>query len=164
MIKEGDRLPDTSFVVMESGVPEVKSTRAIFEGRRVALFGLPGAYTPVCHKEHLPGIVSLSDKLKGLGIDLVACTSVNDVFVLDRWSKDHGARGKVRMLADGSAEFAIKTGLAVDLSEFGLGVRSSRYAMIVADGALSLLSVEDTLSDHAKSSATFLCTAIEEER
>ena len=139
MIKEGERLPDASFVVMEAAGARMCTTREIFEGRRVALFGLPGAYTPVCHKEHLPGIASLCHSLRNGGIDTVACTAVNDVFVLHRWARDHGVQRKVLMLADGNADFAVKTGLAVDLSDFGLGVRANRYAMIVEDGVVQLL-------------------------
>ncbi len=156
-VSQGEQLPEASFVVMGEAGPVVKSTAEIFEGKRVALFGLPGAYTPICHKEHLPGIVALYDALRGHGVDTVACTAVNDVFVLNRWAKDHDARGKVLMLADGNGDFAVASGLAVDLSEFGLGVRSNRYAMFVSDGRVSLLSVEDVLSNHDKSSAASLC-------
>jgi peroxiredoxin len=161
-LREGDRLPDATFVVMEASGPELRSTGDIFGGRRVALFGLPGAYTPVCHKEHLPGIVSLLDTLQSHGIDTVACTAVNDVFVLSRWARDHGTRGKILMLADGNADFAVKSGLAVDLTQFGLGIRSNRYAMLVSDGSVSLLSIEDALSDHRKSSAASLCAKMDE--
>lgn len=161
MIKEGERLPDASFVVMEAEGAIQRTTKDIFEGRRVALFGLPGAYTPVCHKEHLPGIASLYGALRDGGIETVACTSVNDVFVLDRWARDHKVQKKIVMLADGNADFAVKTGLAVDLSEFGLGIRANRYAMIVCDGTVEVLDVEDTISDHDKSSAASLCARLE---
>lgn len=160
-VRQGERLPDANFVVMGASGPEVKTTTEIFEGKRVALFGLPGAYTPICHKEHLPGIVALHDSLRQNGIDVIACTAVNDVFVLNRWARDHNARGKVLMLADGNGDFAIKSGLAVDLSEFGLGIRSNRYAMFVADRLVNLLSVEDVLSNHDKSSASSLCGMME---
>lgn len=161
MIKEGERLPDTSFVVMDATGAKMYSTQEVFGGRKVALFGLPGAYTPVCHKEHLPGIAALHDSLIGAGIDTVACTAVNDVFVLHRWARDHGVHRKVLMLADGNAEFAMKTGLAVDLSEFGLGIRTNRFAMIVSDGKVDVLGLEETISDHDKSSAASLCAALE---
>lgn len=160
-VRQGEQLPDANFVVMGASGPEVKTTTDIFDGKRVALFGLPGAYTPICHKEHLPGIVALHDSLRQNGIDIIACTAVNDVFVLNRWARDHNARGKVLMLADGNGDFAIKSGLAVDLSEFGLGIRSNRYAMFVADRQVSLLSVEDVLSNHDKSSAASLCGMME---
>lgn len=163
MIKEGDRLPEASFVVMQGRSATKRSAEEIFAGRRVALFGLPGAYTPVCHKEHLPGIVAMVDALGKSGVDLVACTSVNDIFVLNRWAREHAAQRKVMMLADGNAEFATRTGLAVDLSEFGLGVRSNRYAMVVRDGTVEILNVEAALSDHKASSAASLCHLLGEE-
>jgi peroxiredoxin len=157
MIKEGERLPEASFVVMENGAASMISAQEVFSGRRVALFGLPGAFTPVCHKEHMPGIVLMVDALQKSGIDVVACTAVNDVFVLHRWARDHAAQRKVLMLADGNADFAVRAGLAVDLSEFGLGIRSNRYAMVVRDGAVELLSVESELSGHGVSSAAAVC-------
>lgn len=160
-LKQGDRLPDVMFGVMTAEGPALKSTKDIFGGHRVALFGLPGAYTPVCHRQHLPGIVALQPTLECHGIDTVACTAVNDVFVLDRWAKEVGARGKVVMLADGNGDFAVRSGLAVDLREFGFGIRSNRYAMLVADGAVKLISVEDVLTAHEKSSATTLCSMME---
>ncbi len=107
-LKQGDKLPDAMFGVMTAEGPELKSTAEIFRGHRVALFGLPGAYTPVCHRQHLPGIVALQPMLESHGIDTVACTAVNDVFVLDRWAKEVGARGKIVMLADGNGDFAGK--------------------------------------------------------
>lgn len=161
MIKEGERLPDASFVVMERNATALKTTNDIFAGRRVALFGLPGAYTPVCHKEHLPGIVSMAAALQKSGVDIVACTAVNDVFVLNRWAKEQSAQRKVLMLADGNADFAVQSGLAVDLSEFGLGIRSNRYAMIVTDGTVDILNVESALSEHDVSSAAAICRRLE---
>jgi glutaredoxin/glutathione-dependent peroxiredoxin len=161
MIKVGERLPDAAFTAMGPTGPEVKSTADVFNGRSVALFALPGAYTPVCHRQHLPGIVALGDVLRSQGIDTIACTAVNDVFVLDHWIHEHDPNGKVLMLADGNAEFALKTGLAVDLSRFGLGIRSNRYVMLVADGAVRILSVEDSLMSHDKSSAKTLCSLME---
>jgi peroxiredoxin len=163
MVKEGERLPDASFVVMERGGASMRSVHQIFAGRRVALFGLPGAFTPVCHKEHLPGIVAMVDALQQSGVDIVACTAVNDVFVLNRWARDHAAQLKLVMLADGNAEFAVRSGLAVDLTEFGLGVRSNRYAMVVRDGTVELLNVENALSEHTVSSAASVCQLLQRE-
>lgn len=157
MIKVGDRLPDVAFTVMGATGPDVKSTAELFDKRSVALFAVPGAYTPICHRQHLPGIVSLSGELRNRGIDMVACTAVNDIFVMEQWGEQLGATGKVVMLADGNAEFALKSGLAVDLSKYGLGVRSNRYVMLVGDGSVRLLSVEDVLMNHNKSSAATLC-------
>lgn len=161
-VKEGDVLPEAVFIVMGPNGPELKSTHEIFDGRRVALFGVPGAYTPVCHREHLPGIVALHGSLARHGIDTVACTAVNDVFVLDRWSAECGAQEKVLMLADGNAAFAMRTGLTIDLSQHGLGIRSNRYAMVVADGRVAMLSVEDAFMTHQKSSAALLCEMMEQ--
>lgn len=162
MVKLGDPLPDTVFVAMGPAGPEAKSTNEVFAGRNVALFGLPGAYTPICHAEHLPGILALYDVLKQHGIDMIACTAVNDIFVLDRWARDCGAQDKVLMLADGNGDFAHKAGLAVDLSQYGLGVRSNRYTMLVADGSVKLLSVEDVAVKLEKSSAEVLCTMMDQ--
>jgi glutaredoxin/glutathione-dependent peroxiredoxin len=161
-INPGELLPESEFFVMGQNGPEVNSTASIFEGRRVALFGLPGAYTPICHVEHLPGIVSLCETLKQNGIDTVACTAVNDVFVLDRWANELGAQGNVLMLADGNADFALRTGLAIDLSMYGLGFRSNRYAMLVANGRVRSLDVEDIFSHHKKSSAASFCKTVEQ--
>jgi peroxiredoxin len=160
-LKEGDMVPDAVFVVMGPSGPELKSTREIFDGRRVALFGLPGAYTPICHREHLPGIVALHDSLTRHGIDTVACTSVNDVFVLERWAVDHDAQGKIMMLADGNAAFAMRSGLTIDLSQYGLGIRSNRYAMVVMNGRVAMLDIENEFMTHQKASAASLCERME---
>lgn len=160
MIRVGDQIPDTVFTVMGARGPEMRSSADVFLRRSVALFALPGAYTPVCHKEHLPGIVALCDEIKSKGIETIACTAVNDIYVLDRWSREMGADGKVLMLADGNAEFAIKAGLAVDLTRFGLGVRSMRYVMLVANGAVKLLNIDEVITSHDKSSAATLCSMV----
>jgi peroxiredoxin len=133
-IKVGDKLPDASFMVMTADGPAKKSTSEVFSGKKVALFAVPGAFTPTCQQQHMPGFVDRVDELKGNGIDVIACTAVNDVFVLTQFAKDTGAAGKIVMLADGNAEFAKKLGLDIDLSGFGLGVRSKRYAMLVDNG------------------------------
>lgn len=159
-VKEGERLPDAAFVVMGDDGPDLRFTREIFDGRTVALFGLPGAYTPICDREHLPGIVALHGSLKQQGIDTVACTAVNDVFVLDRWASDHGAQGNILMLADGNAAFATRSGLALDLTKYGLGIRSNRYAMVVERGRVALLAVEDEFMELKKSSAASLCVQL----
>ena len=159
-IKAGEQIPNAVFTVMGPEGPEPRSTADIFHGRAVALFAVTGAYTPTCHKQHLPGIIALSDEIKRMGIDTVACASVNDIFVLDHWANEHGGAGKVLMLADGNAEFALKTGLSIDLTPFGLGVRSMRYVMLAANGAVKLLSVEEVLTDHDKSSAATLCSLV----
>ena len=149
----GDKLPDATFTVMGGEGPGPKTTQDIFGGKKVVLFAVPGAFTPTCSKQHLPGFVANADKIKGQGIDTIACTSVNDVFVLDAWAKSSGADGKVDMLADGSAAFAKSIGLELDLGERGLGMRSQRYAMIVEDGVVKALNVEDAPGTADKSGA-----------
>jgi peroxiredoxin len=157
-ISVGDPLPDTTFMTMSAEGPKPMKTSEVFGGKKVALFAVPGAYTPTCSKQHLPGYVQKYDELKSKGFDTVACTAVNDIFVLTAWAKDSGAEGKILMLADGSAEFARKIGLDVDLTARGLGVRSRRYSMIVEDGVVKSLNVEEVPSSHDKSSAALLCT------
>ena len=157
-IKVGDQLPEATFTVMGAEGPQQVSTADFFGGKKVALFAVPGAYTPTCHKQHMPGFVANSDEFKNKGIDAIACTSVNDVFVLTQWAKDSGAEGKITMLADGSADFAKKLGLEIDLTARGLGVRSKRYSMVVDNGVVSVLNVEDAPPQHDKSSAATLLT------
>jgi len=158
MIKVGDRLPDSTFMTMGAdGAPKPMKTNEVFGGKKVALFAVPGAYTPTCHKQHMVGFVQNYEELKKKKFDVVACTAVNDVFVLTNWAKDSKADGKIVMLADGSAEFAKKIGLDIDLSARGLGVRSKRYSMIVEDGVVKSLNLEDAPPNHDKSSAANLC-------
>jgi glutaredoxin/glutathione-dependent peroxiredoxin len=160
-IKVGDKLPDVSFTTMSADGPKPMTTADIFGGKKVALFAVPGAYTPTCHKAHMPGFVERAAELKAKGYATVACTSVNDVFVLTQWSKDTGADGHILMLADGSADFAKKLGLEIDLTARGLGVRSKRYSMAVDNGVITVLNVEDAPPQHDKSSAATLCSQID---
>jgi peroxiredoxin len=157
-IKVGDRLPETTFMTMSAEGPKPMKTAEVFDGKKVALFAVPGAYTPTCHKQHMAGFVQNYDQLKSKGFDVVACTAVNDVFVLTNWAKDSKADGKIVMLADGSAEFAKKVGLDIDLGARGLGVRSKRYSMIVDNGVVKALNVEEAPPNHDISSAATLCT------
>lgn len=159
-IAVGDRLPDNTFTIMTADGPGPKPASEVFAGKKVALFGVPGAYTPTCHKEHMPGFVARIAQIKAKGIDTIACTSVNDIFVLTQWAKDSNA-GDVLMLADGSATFAKAIGLDIDLGPFGLGIRSKRYAMLVDDGVVKVLNVEDTPPKAVISSAENLCSAID---
>lgn len=152
-IQVGEKLPDAAFTVMGAEGPEQKSTADVFGGRKVVLFAVPGAFTPTCHKGHMPGFVQHCDELKAKGIDAVACTSVNDVFVMDAWAKESGAAGKIEMLADGSADFAKKVGLELDLAARGLGMRSKRYSMLVDDGVVKSVNVEAAPPEHDVSSA-----------
>lgn len=160
-ISVGDRLPDAKFTVMGPDGPAPKTVAEVFDGKKVALFAVPGAYTPTCHKDHMPGFVERVEELKSKGIDTVACTAVNDVFVFNRWSEDTGAKGKIEMLSDGSGDFAKAIGLDMDLSQFGLGVRSKRYAMLVEDRVVKVLNVEDSPPQAEKSSAQNLCSMID---
>jgi glutaredoxin/glutathione-dependent peroxiredoxin len=159
-INVGDRLPDATFTTMSAEGPKPTTTAEVFGGKKVALFAVPGAYTPTCHRQHMPGFVMRFDELKGKGFDAIACTSVNDVFVLTAWAKDTQAFGKILMLADGSADFAKKIGLDIDLTARGLGVRSKRYSMIVEDGVVKALNVEDAPPNHDKSSAEAMCSMV----
>jgi peroxiredoxin len=152
-IKVGDKLPEATFTVMGAEGPGPQTTAEVFGGKKVVLFAVPGAFTPTCSKQHLPGFVTNADKIKAQGIDTIACTSVNDAFVLGAWATSAGADGKVVMLADGSADFAKKIGLELDLSARGLGMRSQRYAMIVEDGVVKALNVEDAPGTAEKSGA-----------
>jgi peroxiredoxin len=160
-IKVGDKLPEATFTIMGTDGPKPVTTSEFFGGKRVALFAVPGAYTPTCHKAHMPGFVERAGELKAKGFDAIACTAVNDVFVLTNWAKDSGADGKITMLADGSADFARKLGLEIDLNARGLGTRSKRYSMAVVDGVVKVLNLEDAPPQHDKSSAATLCSTID---
>ncbi len=141
-ISVGDKLPEATFMEMTANGPEPVSTADVFGGKKVALFAVPGAYTPTCSAKHLPGFVDKQGDLAAKGIDDIVCTSVNDVFVMGAWGKDNGVEGKVRMLADGNGSFAAALGLEMDGSGFGMGQRSQRYSMIVEDGTVKELNVE----------------------
>ncbi len=151
-IKVGDKLPDAKFTVMGEGGPKPVSTRELFDGKTVVLFAVPGAFTPTCSEQHLPGFVGAVDALKAKGVATIACTAVNDVFVLNAWSKARGA-DDITMLADGNADFAKALGLNIDLAPFGLGTRSQRYAMIVEDGVVKYLAVENSPPEHINATA-----------
>jgi glutaredoxin/glutathione-dependent peroxiredoxin len=141
-IKTGDRVPSTNFVQMTEGGPQPVSSDTYFKGRRIALFSVPGAFTPTCSAKHLPGFVEQADALKAKGIDEIACTAVNDAFVMGAWGKSAGVEGKVAMLADGNGDFAKSVGLEMDGSKFGMGSRGQRFSMIVNDGVIEQLNVE----------------------
>ncbi|MFY9625018.1 MAG: peroxiredoxin [Rhodoplanes sp.] len=141
-IKVGDRIPEAKFRVMSEGGPAWKTTDEVFKGKKVVLFAVPGAFTPTCHINHLPGFLKNADAIKAKGVDTIAVTGVNDVFVMDAWKKATGAEGKIEFLADGNGDFAKAIDLALDASGAGLGLRSRRYAMLVEDGVVKKLSVE----------------------
>lgn len=140
-ISVGDKLPHSTLVKVTPDGPDQIDTDSFFAGRKVALFAVPGAFTPTCSAKHLPGFIEKEAELKAKGIDEIACTSVNDAFVLGAWAKQADA-GDITMLADGNGDFAEAIGLTMDGSKFGLGTRSQRYSMIVDDGVVTQLNVE----------------------
>jgi peroxiredoxin len=143
-IKVGDRLPSATFRLVTPDGPQPVTTDEFFGGKKIVLFGLPGAFTPTCHKSHLPGFIANEGAFKGKGVDAIVMTSVNDHHVLSAWSTATGADGKVGFLADGNGDFAKATGLEFDASGGGLGVRSKRYSMLVEDGVVKKLNVEES--------------------
>ena len=161
-IKIGDNLPQATFRVMTPEGPAARTTDDLFRGRKVVLVAVPGAFTPTCDRNHLPGYVQRADEIKAAGIDAILVTAVNDVFVLKAWGQSAGAEGKVEMLSDGNADFAKALGLAFDGSGFGLGTRSQRYSMIVEDGVVKSLNVEDVPSKAYVSSAENLLNQLGE--
>ncbi len=141
-IKVGDRLPSVTFAKATENGPESVSSDEFFAGRKVALFSVPGAFTPTCSAKHLPGFVDKAEDLKAKGIDAVACTAVNDAFVLGAWKDQNNAGDAVTMLADGNAEFVKAAGLEMDGTKFGMGTRGQRFSMVVNDGVVEQLNVE----------------------
>ena len=142
-IKVGDRLPNATFRVMTPDGPKPKTTDEVFKGKKIVLFAVPGAFTPTCHKNHLPGFIKNADAIKGKGIDAIAVTSVNDPFVQDAWKKATDPDNKIEFLSDGNADFAKALGLELDASANGLGMRSKRYSMLVENGVVKSLNIED---------------------
>jgi peroxiredoxin len=142
-IKVGDRLPNATFRVMTAEGPKPKTTDDIFKGKKVALFAVPGAFTPTCNNLHIPSFLNNVDAFKGKGVNTIAVTGVNDVFVMEAWKKATGAAGKIDFLADGNGEFAKAIDMAFDGSGNGLGTRSKRYSMLVDDGVVKKLNIED---------------------
>jgi glutaredoxin/glutathione-dependent peroxiredoxin len=149
MIKVGDRLPEgtlTEFIETETAGcslgPNAFKVSDLVKGKKIAIFGLPGAYTPTCSAKHVPSYLANYDKLKAKGVDEIWCISVNDAFVMGAWGRDQKATGKIRMMADGSAEFTKKLGLELDLTARGMGVRMNRISMLVDNGVVKQLNVE----------------------
>jgi peroxiredoxin len=142
-IKAGDKLPSLTLTQATAEGPKPVSTDELFKGKTVALFAVPGAFTPTCSAKHLPGFKQQAPTLKGKGVDAIACISVNDPFVMRAWGEDQAVGEDVLMLADGNGEFTKAVGLEMDGSKFGLGQRSQRYSMIVKDGVVSTLNVEE---------------------
>ncbi len=142
-IKVGDKIPSVTLKHMSADGPADISADELFGGKRVVLFALPGAFTPTCSAKHVPGFVAKSADIKAKGIDTIACLSVNDAFVMGAWGRDQNVGDNVLMLADGNGEFTKAVGLELDASGFGLGTRSQRYAMVVDDGVVTTLNVEN---------------------
>lgn len=143
MIKVGDKLPEVGFKVMGENGPEAMEAGALFGGKKVVIFSVPGAFTPTCSAKHLPGFVEKAAEIKSKGVDTIACVAVNDAFVMDAWGKDQSAGDKVVMLADGSADWTKAVGLELDLMGAGLGLRGQRFALIADDGVVTHLAVEE---------------------
>ena len=142
-IKAGEKMPTGTFGVMTESGPGAMSTDELFKGRKVVLVSVPGAFTPTCSMNHLPGFVDNADEIRGKGVDAIACMAVNDVFVMNAWGKDRKVGDKVKMLADGNGDYTRKLGLEMDGSGFGLGKRGQRFAMVVDDGVVKHLAVEE---------------------
>jgi peroxiredoxin len=141
-IQVGDQIPQATFMTMGADGPQPVSSDDLFKGKRVALFAVPGAYTPTCSAKHLPGFKEKAADLRAKGVDQIACLSVNDVFVMGAWGKDQNAGDDVMMIADGNGDFTKAVGLEMDGSKYGMGLRSQRYSMIVNDGKVEQLNVE----------------------
>ena len=166
MLKVGDKLPAGSlqeFIEVEGGGcslgPNTFDIEKSTAGKTIAIFALPGAYTPTCSAKHVPGYVEKFDELKAAGVDEIWCVSVNDAFVMGAWARDQKTGTKVRMLADGSADFAKATGLTLDLTARGMGLRSNRYSMLVKDGKVAALNVEGPGKIEVSDAGTLLAQA-----
>ncbi len=153
MIKVGDTLPDATFTVMGENGPTTKTTADIFKGKKVVIFGVPGAFTPTCHGNHLPGYIDHADEIKAKGVSTIAVVSVNDVFVMAAWSKASHAEA-IEFLADGSAAFTKAIGMSLDLTERGLGIRSQRFSMFVNDGVVQKVNLEENVGKADLTGAT----------
>lgn len=155
-IKPGDKLPEANLTIMGEKGPQGATTDQLFKGKTVALFAVPGAFTPTCSAKHLPGFLDHADEFKAKGVDEIVCLSVNDAFVMNAWGKDQNVGNRIVMAADGSADFTKKLGLEMDASKFGMGTRSQRYSMLVKDGVVEKLNVEEPGAFSASSAETLL--------
>jgi peroxiredoxin len=155
-INVGEKIPSVKLKTMTADGPKDITTDEIFKGKKVVLFALPGAFTPTCSAKHLPGFVQKAAEIKGKGVDTIACLSVNDAFVMGAWGKDQKVEDKVLLLADGAAEFTKAVGLDNDMTGYGMGVRSKRYAMVVEDGVVKMLNVEKPGTFEVSSAETVL--------
>lgn len=158
-IKVGDRIPAVTLMRWGANGPEAVSTEVLFKGKKVALFGVPGAFTPKCSEAHLPGFVEQADAIKAKGVDAIVCTAVNDVFVMHAWGKDQAVGDKVAMVADGDAALTKAAGLEFDLTGKGLGLRCQRFSMLVDDGVVKSLNI-DPPGTFEKSSAEAMLASL----
>ena len=152
-IQSGDKMPEGAFGTMTAEGPGSVSTGDLFDGKKVVVFSVPGAFTPACSSKHLPGFIAQADALKAKGVDTIACLAVNDVFVMDAWGQDQGAGDKVTMLADGNATYTEALGMTLDASGFGMGKRGERFAIVVENGVATQVHREAAASDVEASSA-----------
>lgn len=159
-IKVGDKLPSVNLMQWGENGPEAVTTDELFKGKKVAFFGVPGAFTPTCSAKHLPGFVQHADELKAKGVDAIVCTSVNDVFVMNAWGKDQQCGEKVAMVADGDGTFTKAMGLELDLHGKGLGLRNQRFSMLVDDGTVKILNIDPAGGSFGKTSAETLLSQI----
>ncbi len=159
-IQVGDKLPSATFKSLTIDGPVNVSSDELFAGKTVVLFAVPGAFTPTCHLNHLPGFIDNAEAIKAKGVDTIAVVSVNDAFVMGAWARDSRADDKIQFLADGSAEFTKAIGLELDASAFGMGIRSKRYSMIIKDGVLTSLNIEETPGEATISSAENILTQL----
>jgi len=143
-IKQGDKMPAGKLRTMSAEGPAEVTTDELFKGKKVVLFSVPGAFTPTCSKQHLPSYLKNYDQIKKQGVDTIACMAVNDAFVMDAWGKDRGVGDKIKMLADGNGEYTKALGLEMDGSKFGLGSRGKRFSMIVDDGVVKELNIDES--------------------
>ncbi len=141
-IKAGDKMPEGKFTRMTNDGPQKLGTDELFKGKTVVFFSVPGAFTPTCDAKHLPGFVEMADKLKAKGVDTIACTAVNDVFVMNAWGKSGGVGDKILMLADGNGEYVKALGLELNATGYGMGMRGQRFAIIVKNGVATHVNVE----------------------
>ena len=155
-VQVGDTIPSATLNIMTADGPSAITTDDIFKGKTVALFGLPGAFTPTCSAQHLPGFVANADALKAKGVDSIVCLAVNDVFVMGAWGKDQNVGDKVTLVADGSAAFTKAAGLELDLTERGLGLRCQRFSMVVDDGVVKSLNIDPAGTFEATSAEKIL--------
>jgi glutaredoxin/glutathione-dependent peroxiredoxin len=158
-IKIGDKIPSAVLMQMKGGAPQPMKTDDLFAGKKVAVFALPGAFTPTCSAKHLPGFVQHADDFKKKGVDAIACISVNDAFVMGAWGENQKTDDKVLMLADGNGDFTRALGLEMDATRFGMGKRSQRYSMLVENGVVKQLNIEEP-GAFAVSSADHMLTQL----